>query len=996
MLLIVYNLPGTISYNEVKDLFKRNSGLDEVILDNLVDDKPGTKRVTVGLAEESDAAIFVRKINGMYIKGHQLFVENVRQKKASEQPYRSLASYLPDAQKISSNPVNNQSYDVNSQYNMPNQQYNMANQFMNPYQQLFDVNIMQYYSQQEPNTVVQSTPQAAQPMQPSLFQSNVPYYQQAQQQFQQDVAAYQPKNIRISVPNTQYPQRPAETLRRNDDIPKPQHSFQRSFGDNNKQSYPNDRDRKSGRDRDVSYGRNDRRDDKKFNYERETKFDQNRSRERSDYDEAKDKGRSDYSKSGPYSIDRRNFADTEPDLRSRIDDKVRQKDYTGYDSKSVYREKTQSRFSKKDAGPSARTRSKLTTNFNQFVNKLITKTNTHTSDRDSHRDSSTRNDQNQGGNMKRKLEAPQQSKPKKSTTFAVPPKQFVAPPAPTVSGNDKSTKKKLKFEELDNTQKMNRFNTWVHQVAADLAKEVIKSAGGVRHPAIVAELKKCIISRIFVIYDQRFAYAMPQIVKDYRKMYNTQDDYKFYIEVRDKVAENAKIIASEGTSQNQQILEGDSRVDATSGANGTTPVESSQIKSTPQSQPTFQKKMPPAGMTTQNKVSGPREQAATKSATPYVNQLKPSAPGKLPSYPGGLDKKKYNEIRLKAAEQFFEEDKIGQNLNEVDRKALKTEIAELCKVVTAACEEVDKENCVESKHRWANVRKSIEKIVSVQVAERMSNSPSFLKVRIQFRPKKPNREILEKFLMEYGVVSLKNSKRANMFIAGCKCFNGYDRLCSLKEAVVDEKHLIIKPFQLCGPPLKGKLKAKYGKNQNQVNNGDDDDDDDDDDDGDENDAQCDNSNENNEVSDHDKSVMIIEEKHDIIQIDDTDGAEGENDEAMEIEKDINEICKEFVDNIDENNSEIQNKDINEQSNTINDNNQSQPEDLAEETTKNDTNEDPENTQDKETFHDLIVGDDSYVILDDVDDENKNETITQETLQEVIQNTDITEEDLEDF
>lgn len=59
--------------------------LSEVILDNLVSDGKGNKKVTVGLAEESDGAILVRKINGLFIGGNQLYVENVKQKKVCKQ-----------------------------------------------------------------------------------------------------------------------------------------------------------------------------------------------------------------------------------------------------------------------------------------------------------------------------------------------------------------------------------------------------------------------------------------------------------------------------------------------------------------------------------------------------------------------------------------------------------------------------------------------------------------------------------------------------------------------------------------------------------------------------------------------------------------------------------------------------------------------------------------------------------------------------------------------
>ncbi|XP_039761504.1 uncharacterized protein LOC120634784 isoform X2 [Pararge aegeria] len=89
MLLVIHNLPQNMRFFDVKSLIQDECGFDEVILDNLTDEGD-TKRVTVGLADEGDAAILVRKINGLYLGGRKLFVEDVRQKKSCEQPYRPM------------------------------------------------------------------------------------------------------------------------------------------------------------------------------------------------------------------------------------------------------------------------------------------------------------------------------------------------------------------------------------------------------------------------------------------------------------------------------------------------------------------------------------------------------------------------------------------------------------------------------------------------------------------------------------------------------------------------------------------------------------------------------------------------------------------------------------------------------------------------------------------------------------------------------------------
>lgn len=71
-------------YCDLKLMIQQNCNLKEIILDNLMSDGKGNKKVTVGLAEEGDAAILVRKINGLFVGEHQLYVENVKQNKVSE------------------------------------------------------------------------------------------------------------------------------------------------------------------------------------------------------------------------------------------------------------------------------------------------------------------------------------------------------------------------------------------------------------------------------------------------------------------------------------------------------------------------------------------------------------------------------------------------------------------------------------------------------------------------------------------------------------------------------------------------------------------------------------------------------------------------------------------------------------------------------------------------------------------------------------------------
>ncbi|XP_037293004.1 uncharacterized protein LOC115450880 [Manduca sexta] len=80
MLLVIHNLPSNTRYSDVKNLIQKQCALNNVILDNLVNE--GTyKKVTVGVAEEGDAVVIERKLNGMMLGGNSLYVEDMRKKK---------------------------------------------------------------------------------------------------------------------------------------------------------------------------------------------------------------------------------------------------------------------------------------------------------------------------------------------------------------------------------------------------------------------------------------------------------------------------------------------------------------------------------------------------------------------------------------------------------------------------------------------------------------------------------------------------------------------------------------------------------------------------------------------------------------------------------------------------------------------------------------------------------------------------------------------------
>lgn len=67
-------------YQDIKTILTTKCGLNEFILDNLTAHTLKTKKVTVGLPEEEDAALVMRKINGHNFEGNFLVVELLKKR----------------------------------------------------------------------------------------------------------------------------------------------------------------------------------------------------------------------------------------------------------------------------------------------------------------------------------------------------------------------------------------------------------------------------------------------------------------------------------------------------------------------------------------------------------------------------------------------------------------------------------------------------------------------------------------------------------------------------------------------------------------------------------------------------------------------------------------------------------------------------------------------------------------------------------------------------
>ncbi|CAH2061910.1 unnamed protein product, partial [Iphiclides podalirius] len=70
-------------YNDVKDLIKDRCNLTDIILDNLMMETTLTRKVTIGLTDENDAAIVFKELHGLVLSGRKLIVEDLRKTKDS-------------------------------------------------------------------------------------------------------------------------------------------------------------------------------------------------------------------------------------------------------------------------------------------------------------------------------------------------------------------------------------------------------------------------------------------------------------------------------------------------------------------------------------------------------------------------------------------------------------------------------------------------------------------------------------------------------------------------------------------------------------------------------------------------------------------------------------------------------------------------------------------------------------------------------------------------
>ncbi|KAL4707085.1 hypothetical protein ACJJTC_011411 [Scirpophaga incertulas] len=74
MMLTIHGLPLKIKYHELKNLIKEQCNMTDFILDNLIGDGMGFKKVRIGVADEAEGAHLSKCLNGFRLGGNALRV----------------------------------------------------------------------------------------------------------------------------------------------------------------------------------------------------------------------------------------------------------------------------------------------------------------------------------------------------------------------------------------------------------------------------------------------------------------------------------------------------------------------------------------------------------------------------------------------------------------------------------------------------------------------------------------------------------------------------------------------------------------------------------------------------------------------------------------------------------------------------------------------------------------------------------------------------------
>ncbi|KAL4707099.1 hypothetical protein ACJJTC_011425 [Scirpophaga incertulas] len=805
-------------YSDVKSLLQSKCGLNNLILDNLVSEGK-KKKVTVGLAEDEDAAILIRNINGIYYEGNQLYVEDMRQSKPpAEQSYR------------------------------PTQQNNLRsmNQSNNSTAQQLDS--AQYYNQmgagQYSNYFNNSPDMMSQQMMNNMYMFQNAFYQDPQQQmlFQQQQQMQQSQAPTLQERPSQLPN---ASERPNANEPNPSASI--PYYQMNKSHYSPERDRnrtwQSSRDRSrspVAYNK----------FQRGQKAGNDRYHNNVSYTENNNYGRGNASRLSNDLYSRRNSSPQRNTSYENYDSRRESKGWeptslmdipeplgwgsrssqgwnTGSSSDFPYgRGPSTSTDKPLGWGPRSLTDNSPNWGFQSFADKPQNRGS-------SFDPNNSRNNVEQGNKSDKPYEHPPsvyrwvrdcstnmvsgKNKQQAGAQFQNKPNSNINQP-----GSEPSKANKADYEKL-----LRKDVTWKNQAAAFLQKKISKSGEcpPAWLPKFVKALRKAVVTRIELVLQEQIAVPVEDIVKRYRKTFPPRNDAAFFAAVFKTFKENIENEKNAPKAARAKAAVSDVKTEA-----NTETASSENVVKTDATDTTKEVKAESAG--SGNVVAADAaETSTTLPQQPYAENIvtvvnkpkgsnKPPKAGRLPKYVNA-DKAQNRKAKKMRKEEFEQEENESNKLEPNLDSALQEELNQLCAIMKAelmkASEPAHKIVCSGLDPLAIN---KFRQAVKVNMARRLLNKCSDLIVRVFPQGKPPNTDDVHDCLKKLGVVAAKKAVgKKHFYSVFCQSYEAYDNMLNMRSIELNNETILnFKPFQLIGPPEKIKKNKNKKKNVSQIGN----------------------------------------------------------------------------------------------------------------------------------------------------------------------------------
>lgn len=749
MLLTIFNLPFNVKIRDIKDLVLAKCGINEIILDNLVPHENHTKKVTVGLAGEEDATIFMRNVNGVFMNGHRLQV-------VSKTKLPSLMSISQPQDGGFNSYQNNQQ----SSWSDQNNQQGSWSDHNNQRGSWSDQN-----QQQEPWSNQDNHPgswsddrfrarQPSPPLQPPFNNSNIPSmvpapnygnpnpyanYGDTNPNRNPNQSAFYMLNQSGYEPNVSAPNVERQVYSYPIHQTRPTSPWKTNVWENQQQTGRSQDSRNESRDSDFG-SRKRQRDSDRWDDGSKRTWDNNRdSRSRDDGDSRWNSDRRDTTRD---SNQRRNSRDPEP--RSRRSER----NYSPPSSQAVNRHRADDRYQRGDRSFQDRNRSRRSPPpSTQWRESLI--------------------------------------KPPRKRVRRQEPK---LDPAAPIAAN-KQTEEGLLQSEIEE-RKENKSRSTRGQLVAAKAKEILEDERfkfTLQQPErLERELRSLLKIRIDDCFKDDLLITLPEM----REVYNRKFSFKsHWVILRDALLKlGGKLFTKVNAGKDfpkpkppQVIPGGNPQVERKSQPKGVSPAPAKA--NTNDTMPTTAKQL--IQPVQKNPASIPLAEI----------------PGRIPQYLQGDKKLAFRQrnllaeqlVNMHTEESFFSG---TSSLTPEVKKALEDEVDQMSSMIVEACQPTTPH--VDEDKYCANltqlVPKELVKTIKISLVRRIIPMHPIM-VRV-FAVPPVKRAPLEDFLLGYNVTALKKSKFKPYYIATVKTTEDHDRLCLMKPVLIQDCLITFKPFHL--------------------------------------------------------------------------------------------------------------------------------------------------------------------------------------------------------